>query len=98
LFDCNINVPFTDTYNNINSEQTNIIKINEDGSFTAIYAVYEQFYLVVELSLSEDKTVITGHYYQYTLEGGCPTLDDYKTKEYYKEGDFGEYVFSPEVR
>lgn len=96
LFDNSINVPFKDQYNNTNSEQTNIIRINQDGTLTAIDVIYDQFYVVAELTFSEDKTTIAGHYYQYSIEGGCPTFEDYKTKEYYKEGDLGEYVFSLE--
>lgn len=63
---------------------------------TAIYVIYDQFYMVAELSISEDKTVISGHYFQYSFEGGCPTFENYKSMEYYKEGDFGEYVLAQE--
>jgi len=96
LFENGITVPVIDNYDNNSGYQTNLVQVNQDGSLTAIYVIYDQFYVVAELSFNEDKTIITGQYYQYAFEGGCPTFDDYKDREYNKKVELGEYVYSEE--
>ncbi len=96
IFITNLNINFLDKEGNIINGGSDFIQCDEDGNLIVISSSYESYYFILDLTFQEDGSSVTGHYYKYALENGCPTFADYQNMEYFEDGDLGVFTYNSE--